>query len=184
MKIQTQLRASSKIIILFIIFILLIVINPVNRELWDGNFMYLESEVIWPLGIKHGYSTTYEHYGKTHVLHFNYNRLDGEQIAYYRNGQLKLKLEYRKGKIWNVIEYYNKSGKELNYGTFSNGDGMLITYWDNGKKASTGEMKKGVAIGKWDLFVGSTFLDSKIIVDGIDPNVQLIFDPFMLTYVL
>ncbi len=75
-------------------------------------------------------------------IKFNYyynenGKFDKKMEVYYPNGQLAFEREYINGKVWNINKLYSPEGTELEKGTFSDGNGTLKTYDNNGVYEST-----------------------------------------------
>ena len=56
---------------------------------------------------------------------------------YYPNGVVKLKIQYKKGNLYNVIEQNNKKGERLYSGSLVNGLGRIIMYDAKGNVVKT-----------------------------------------------
>lgn len=66
--------------------------------------------------------------------------MEGEAVGFYPSGKVKVKVEYRGGKINGLNTLLWENGKPKTVGTMKNGkwDGLTRTWWENGnQKAST-----------------------------------------------
>ena len=84
-------------------------------------------------GEKNGGDTSYYETGKIEsIFHYLDNEKHGSAIYYHRNGMVWTQREYVKGKLDDVIFMKNKTGRPLEVGTFSDGNGWLNIYNDDG----------------------------------------------------
>ncbi len=90
------------------------------------------------------------------ILSFKNGLRNGEYISYYKNGQIKAKLNYVNGKLFGREILYSETGKiteEGNYDINESFIGTTTQYWDNGVKASEHIMKSNIFNGQkkyWD----------------------------------
>lgn len=89
---------------------------------------------------------------------------------YFSNGKLNAICEFKDGKLWNVNQMYDNSGRKLNSGDFSDGNGKLKLYYANGKLFRESLMQGGLANGPTEyyykngaLMIKGTFRAGKII---------------------
>lgn len=84
-------------------------------------------------GVKTGPDSSFYETGKLEsVFHFQENETNGEAIFYHRNGNPWTKRIYEMGKLVDVTYMKNKTGRPLEIGTFSEGNGWLNIYNDDG----------------------------------------------------
>ncbi|MDW8334164.1 MAG: hypothetical protein RMM53_08125, partial [Bacteroidia bacterium] len=77
---------------------------------------------------------------------------------YYSNGKLRSVLEYRWGRLWNILEQYDSNGNRLKKSEFSNGTGVLTIYTPSGEPFVQIEMLHGQPSGKISYrFANKTF---------------------------
>lgn len=67
------------------------------------------------------------------MLNYKKNKLNGSAYFFHNNGMLKQHLEYRDGRLYNIVAYYDQDGRILDAGTFCNGEGIVNVYSANGK---------------------------------------------------
>jgi|SRR5690554_884341 len=96
---------------------------------------------------------------------------DGISEYYHSNGELKSKIEYNYGKIWNVLVYNDSLGNPLEYGDLKNGNGYLKQYpYDSSTLHKEGKVVNGYKEGYWKTYDGSGYfiIDSSFFVKGKD----------------
>ncbi len=100
-------------------------------------------------GILNGHKTWYSYDGKV-VLEETYknNKIDGEQKAYYGNGNIKSVVDYKNGIIVKIAAYA-KDGTLLHQSDLSKGSGLWKYYWENGNVLEEGNYKNWKKDGKW-----------------------------------
>lgn len=60
------------------------------------------------------------------------NNIIGEAKYYHENGQIAYIVNYKEGRLNNIVSYFDKNGNELSFGTFKNGNGDWNKYDDKG----------------------------------------------------
>lgn len=100
-------------------------------------------------GILNGPKTWYSYDGKV-VLEENYknNKIEGEQKAYYENGNIKSIVDYKNGRIVR-IEALAQDGTVLHKSDLSKGTGLWKYFWENGNILEEGSYKNWRKDGKW-----------------------------------
>lgn len=100
-------------------------------------------------GILNGPKTWYSYDGKV-VLEENYknNKIEGEQKAYYENGNIKSIVDYKNGRIVR-IEALAQDGTILHKSDLSKGTGLWKYFWENGNVLEEGSYKNWRKDGKW-----------------------------------
>jgi antitoxin component YwqK of YwqJK toxin-antitoxin module len=88
--------------------------------------------------------------------------LEGIGENYYPNGKVESIIEYKAGKVWNVKEMRDASGRILNPGTLKDGTGELIYYRADGSKMKKFLMFNGVANGRCEYY----YLNNKVMIEG------------------
>ncbi|MFN8299733.1 MAG: hypothetical protein U0T75_11550 [Chitinophagales bacterium] len=97
--------------------------SNVDREYYHDGTLMLECEK-QSLFSSTTVCKNYERDGSIKLIeHYKNGVLNGELILYYPSGKLKYKVVYKDGGLWNVIEYYDKEGTPLAFGTINNGTG-------------------------------------------------------------
>lgn len=75
---------------------------------------------------------SYVYYHKTGKIEAEGTYVNGVLVGtakkYFTNGQLHRAVKYEKGKIYNVLSFFNKKGKKLDHGTLKEGNGTLKKY--------------------------------------------------------
>ncbi len=74
--------------------------------------------------------------------------IEGVYKEYYPNGRLKNELEYKSGRLWNVVSQFDSSGNRLTQSRISNGKGMFVVYSENGNPLVEVEMEEGLPSGE------------------------------------
>lgn len=82
-------------------------------------------------------------------------KLEGEQRTYFDNGQLRTTIIYQDDLVWRVLVTNDSLGNKLDELTIDNGNGVLNTYYSNGKIQSKTSFDKGTPNGKSKLFFES-----------------------------
>ncbi len=100
-------------------------------------------------GILNGPKTWYSYDGKV-VLEENYknDKIEGEQKAYYENGNIKSIVDYKNGRIVK-IEALAQDGTVLHKSDLSKGTGLWKYFWENGNILEEGSYKNWKKDGKW-----------------------------------
>lgn len=100
-------------------------------------------------GILNGPKTWYSYDGKV-VLEENYKdaKVEGEQKAYYENGNIKSIVTYKNGRIVG-IEALAQDGTVLHKSDLSKGTGIWKYFWENGKVLEEGKYKDWKKDGIW-----------------------------------
>jgi antitoxin component YwqK of YwqJK toxin-antitoxin module len=92
--------------------------------------------------------------GLTDTIEKNPPVENGDYVAKYPNGIIKMKGFYIKGKREGQWSSFFENGKLQSEGFFKNGlrDGKAIVYFKNGRIYYTGYYKDGKEVGKWEFF--------------------------------
>lgn len=100
-------------------------------------------------GILNGPKTWYSYDDKV-VLEENYknDKIEGEQKAYYENGNIKSIVDYKNGRIIK-IEALAQDGTVLHKSDLSKGTGLWKYFWENGNVLEEGSYKNWKKDGKW-----------------------------------
>jgi antitoxin component YwqK of YwqJK toxin-antitoxin module len=77
------------------------------------------------------------------IAGYKKNTLDGYTFFYYSNGQLRQQIEYRDGKLWNILSSFDQDGNAMPIGDFKDGTGTVNVYSMNGKLIQQKQMEKG-----------------------------------------
>lgn len=84
-------------------------------------------------GVKTGADTTYYETGKLEsIFEFQDGLEDGKAIFYHRNGTKWTEHRYEEGRLLEVAYVKSKEGRPLEIGSFSEGNGWLNVYNDDG----------------------------------------------------
>ncbi len=80
--------------------------------------------------------------------------LQGEALAWHKNGQLRRKGSYHKGQISGKWEFFNEQGQKTieAYYKQDNLNGSFISLYHNGKIKEKGRFERNKKIGQWDYF--------------------------------
>ena len=80
-----------------------------------------------------------------------HSKKDGEWLEYHENGQLKIKRNYKDGKLEGESLWYHKNGQLESKGNFKDDkkEGEFIHYRSNGKLWRKYYYKEGKKDGKW-----------------------------------
>ncbi|MCS6904432.1 MAG: hypothetical protein RML72_00265 [Bacteroidia bacterium] len=76
---------------------------------------------------------------------------EGEYTDTLANGKLIRKAIYKGGRLWEIIEQKDSSGKNLESGSFQKGNGILNIYAPTGKLYARQSMQGGVAHGNTEI---------------------------------
>lgn len=121
---------------------------------YTGKFALFLGDIIeytetYSNGILNGPKTWFSNDGKV-VLEENYenNKIEGEQKAYYENGNIKSIVDYKNGRIVKV-EALAKDGTVLHQSDLSKGTGLWKYFWENGNVLEEGNYKNWKKDGKW-----------------------------------
>ena len=100
-------------------------------------------------GVLNGPKTWYSYEGNV-VLEENYknNKIEGEQKAYYENGNIKSIVDYKNGIIVKIAAYA-QDGTVLHESDLSKGTGLWKYFWENGNILEEGNYKNWKKDGKW-----------------------------------
>jgi hypothetical protein len=92
--------------------------------------------------------------GLTGVIEKNPPVENGDYVAKYPNGIIKMKGFYIKGKREGQWSSFFENGQLQSEGFFKNGlrDGKAIAYFENGEIYYTGYYKEGKEVGKWNFY--------------------------------
>ena len=76
---------------------------------------------------------------------------DGAWISYYRNGQLRNKINWKNGKRDGAWVVYHENSQLRTKGNYKNGkyEGAKVDYYENGQLSSKGNHKNGKSEGAW-----------------------------------
>lgn len=129
------------------------------NDLQHGEWKYFHkfgnvlSEGIYEGGFKNGQWIFYDESGKLDEIGKYKNGLkEGLWGRFHTNGKLKQEEEYKNGKLFYVSDYYSVEEKILFKGSFVNGNGEIIDYFENGSVFSKTNYKNGFLNGKWLMF--------------------------------
>ena len=77
--------------------------------------------------------------------------LEGEAIAYYRDGNLRWKGQYKNGYCSGKWEYWNQSGNKVIEANYSNDTlkGSYCSWYSNGLMKERGQFSQNSRTGKW-----------------------------------
>lgn len=90
------------------------------------------------------------------VIFYKDSIMHGVAKTYHSNGQLKSEVEFKSGKIWNVMTYLDSSGNNLDYGHIDDGNGRLKMYYrDISVLKEEGDVVNGKKEGYWYSFCGN-----------------------------
>jgi antitoxin component YwqK of YwqJK toxin-antitoxin module len=80
--------------------------------------------------------------------------LEGEAIAYYRNGNLRWKGHYKNGYCTGKWEYWNQSGNKVIEANYSNDTltGPYCSWYSNGLMKERGQFSQNSRTGKWFIY--------------------------------
>ncbi|MDT8413244.1 MAG: hypothetical protein RQ875_12325 [Vicingaceae bacterium] len=90
-------------------------------------------------------------------MQYKNGKIDGEYSSYYRNKNIKFRVEYKNDVLWNVYEYNDEEGNELDFGSFKDGNGHIIKYDSDGVIEEEGEVKNGLREGVWKYYIKGRF---------------------------
>lgn len=71
------------------------------------------------------------------------NKRESNSLFFHNNGMLKNSIEYKDGKLWNILAYYDQYGNVLDQGNFCDGTGTVNVYAVNGRLINIKEYKNG-----------------------------------------
>ncbi|MBE7635106.1 hypothetical protein G1K66_12010 [Tenacibaculum finnmarkense] len=124
-----------------------------NSMIWFKGFrMYGDQEGLWEYYYENGQLAKTGNYSivrKEIDAGHGFIRVDNTAYKneiwkfYYNNGQLNAVIEYKNGKIWNVLNLYDIKGNSLDIGTIKNGNGTIKSYDENGKLIEKTNFIKG-----------------------------------------
>jgi antitoxin component YwqK of YwqJK toxin-antitoxin module len=149
-----QLKKNKIILGIFVLMILVLILweIPIRKKIFfiDGSV----HEIYWTRGVlsqvKNGHSLSFNPDGTLIADdHFKSGILHGNCTYYYDNGKLRGIVTYDAGKLMNILKYLDVNGHNLNFGDFSNGNGNLKLYYENGILEEEGQMKNGYRNGVW-----------------------------------
>ncbi|MFN8845193.1 MAG: toxin-antitoxin system YwqK family antitoxin, partial [Chryseotalea sp.] len=102
-------------------------------------------------------------------------KLNGEQTTYFDNGKIKTRISYKDDFVWQVLVTNDTLGNKLDELTIDNGNGVLNTYYPNGKIQSKTDFVNGMPNGKSKFFFESGKEQGYVtMVDG-QKNGELLF---------
>ncbi len=78
----------------------------------------------------------------------NQSKLDGEYVNYHEDSSLFYKAHYKNGKLWNIEALFDNKGNKLNFGDFTEGNGIVKRYNKFGELTSAFNFKNGISIGE------------------------------------
>jgi antitoxin component YwqK of YwqJK toxin-antitoxin module len=113
--------------------------------------------VVTLLFVSCGNETRYTYYEdgelKTEAKYNDENKLDGEYIKYFQNGNKSQTREYEDGiKVDDEIIYYeNGEIKLIKHYEDGKKNGEHIAYYKNGEICAEGEFEEGKGVGKWEV---------------------------------
>lgn len=100
------------------------------------------------------------------IANYKNGLLNGVYKSFYKNGQIKVSVEYLNAKIWDILECYDINGNKLNCGTIRNGNGILNEYSSNGNLRHSGEIVNGYKNGYWKNYNNAGLRDSTLYING------------------
>ncbi|MDY0779793.1 hypothetical protein [Tenacibaculum sp. IB213877] len=115
-----------------------------RKEYKEGEWLFYSNEgsilssIFFEENMEHGPFKNYHLNGKlaTQGL-YKKGVLDGTYTTFFMNEQPHSKIEYKEGKVFNIVEFYNVEGEKINHGTLKNGNGTFKLY-----DLETGKFKK------------------------------------------
>ena len=128
-------------------------------------------------GIEDGSYTYYYDTNKVilEIGNFKQGKLNGIIQHFYYNGSIRYKLEYKDGKIWNILILKSIDGLNLNSGNFKNGNGLLFKYDEEGHLVKKYNITNGFKNGWQYSYSNTGFIDSFLYENNIYLDMK-IFD--------
>ena len=173
-----MIKKTIFVILIIISLTTYILTAPTTEKIkyWKGsnNIRHITHYLKWT-PIKHGKKIIFDINSKKDtaaILNYRFGRLNGVQKEFYQSsnklfrvdtikGNTKTTVEYHKngylksyyitinGKLHNIYELRDSLNNKLNIGDFSNGNGKVYVYFDDGKIKYYGNYRNGKPSGKW-----------------------------------
>ena len=112
--------------------------------------------------------------GKEFIIE-NYNsqnKLDGEYVNYHEDGSLFYKAYFKNGKLWNIEALFDNQGNKLDYGNFTEGNGIVNRYDKFGKLITSVNFKNGISTGETEQHKDKAIKKEASIVNEINNSVK------------
>ena len=93
--------------------------------------------------------------------------LTGIHVEYYKNGNVKRRIEYKNGILDGVVENFREDGKLIHMETWKDKDlhGFTKTYDEKYGSVSTGYFNNRHESGEWDTYDKNGVLVAKLVFD-------------------
>ena len=93
--------------------------------------------------------------------------LTGNYVEYYKNGNVKRRIEYKNGILDGVVENFREDGKLIHMETWKDKDlhGFFKTYDEKYGSVSTGYFNNRHESGEWDTYDKNGVLVVKLVFD-------------------
>lgn len=123
-----------------------------KKDYFEGVLLE-DCKIIWFTNINHGKCTIYyQNRTINGIISYRFNKLHGQALVFFENGNLRHRIEFKNDRLWNIFEYYDIDGNVLDYGDFVDGNGFLKIYSNYGELRSSGNVVDGLQHGKWNLY--------------------------------
>jgi antitoxin component YwqK of YwqJK toxin-antitoxin module len=156
------------IFIAFTLNIILFSCTSVKKEYdMDGHLLHRFEYSLLTKKLHGKYETYYEDGSYSSIDHYCNGKLNGISESYFINGKLRVKVEYKKDRLWNILAYNTISDDSLNYGNLVNGEGYLFIYNKQGDLRSEGPVTNGLRNGIWKYYSNAGLSDTESFKNGI-----------------